>query len=237
MAVGTGAITMLEVQAEMATSPTTLTAMVARANATNGWDATYSGSKNSLANFRGYTEAVLTLSPSSVSVASIFNTTTLTVVSNTTWTAVSNQAWAVVSGASGSGNDTFVVGSAFNTGAARSATITVSGGGITRTCVVNQAAGSVANTLNRSPTSLSFTQSAQTLTFSVTSNTTWSVSDNRSWISTSGADGSGNDSSVNCTVSTNNTGNTRTGRVTISTTSGSPSISRTITITQNGNPI
>ena len=153
MPVGTGNISMTDVQTEMATSPTNLIDMVTRANATGGWDATYSGSKDSLANFRGYNDSVAT------------------------------------------------------------------------------------NTLSRSPSSLSFNQASATKTFSVNSNTTWSVTDNRSWISTSGASGSGNDGSINCTVAFNGTGATRTGTITISTTSGSPSLSVTILVTQGANPI
>lgn len=66
MPVGIGNISMIEVQTEMATSPTTLTAMIARANSTGGWDATYSGSKNSLANFRGYNDTVACLTTTSL---------------------------------------------------------------------------------------------------------------------------------------------------------------------------
>lgn len=52
-------------------------------------------------------------------------------------------------------------------------------------------------------------------TLAVTSNTTWSVSDNTSWISISGASGSGNDSFL-ITCSQNSSSSSRIGTVTIS---------------------
>ncbi|MEQ9279366.1 MAG: BACON domain-containing protein, partial [Balneola sp.] len=58
-------------------------------------------------------------------------------------------------------------------------------------------------TLSVSPTSLSFDADGGTKSFEVNSNTTWSVSDNQSWISVSGADNNGNDSQVNVTVTSN----------------------------------
>ena len=89
------------------------------------------------------------------------------------------------------------------------------------------------NTLTRSPNTLSFSRSASTQTFSVDSNTTWSATDDQSWITISSASGSGNDASVNCNVTENTTGGTRSGRITVQTTSGTPYKSTTITVTQS----
>ncbi|MEQ9280196.1 MAG: cohesin domain-containing protein, partial [Balneola sp.] len=68
----------------------------------------------------------------------------------------------------------------------------------------------------------------------VNSNTTWSVSDNQSWISVSGADNNGNDSQVNVTVTSNSsTTSSRSGTVTIS----GGGLTRTVSISQQGEDI
>ncbi|MEQ9090193.1 MAG: cohesin domain-containing protein [Balneola sp.] len=89
-------------------------------------------------------------------------------------------------------------------------------------------------TLSVSPTSLSFDADGGTKSFAVTSNTTWSVSDNQSWISVSGADNNGNDSQVNVTVTSNSsTTSSRSGTVTIS----GGGLTRTVSVSQQGEDI
>lgn len=65
---------------------------------------------------------------------------------------------------------------------------------------------------------------------SVESNTVWSVTPNASWLSTDLKTGSGND--LWKVMAEENTGAARSATVTVSTTSGSPPITRTITVTQ-----
>jgi glycosidase len=86
---------------------------------------------------------------------------------------------------------------------------------------------SVANSLTVSPTSLSPGSAAATSTITVTSNVSWTVSDNQTWITTSSTSGSNNGS---FTVSvTANTGAARTGAVTV--TGGG--ITQTINVSQS----
>lgn len=80
--------------------------------------------------------------------------------------------------------------------------------------------------LTVSPSTLSFTNGTGTQNISVTSNVSWSVSDNQSWISVSPTGGSGN-GSIGVTVSANS-GAARSGVVTVA---GS-GITRTINISQ-----
>lgn len=83
-------------------------------------------------------------------------------------------------------------------------------------------------TLNVSVSSLSFSSAAGSQNASITSNTTWTVSDNQSWITVSPTSGS-NNATLTVTV-TQNTGASRSGTVTV--TGGN--LTRTINVTQSG---
>ena len=90
-------------------------------------------------------EPLLTLSPATTNLgcgSSIGNR--LAVTANVSWTAVSDAAWlSVASGASGAGNGAVLFTAAANTATnARTAHITVTGGGISQTCTVTQVAQS-----------------------------------------------------------------------------------------------
>lgn len=98
--------------------------------------------------------ATLTLGASErIFTADAANNKELKVTANVAWTAKSSAAWLVVKTASGSGNGTIVYNVAANTGAgSRNATLTVSGGGLTRTFSVKQSGkGSGAKSLQRKP--------------------------------------------------------------------------------------
>jgi hypothetical protein len=84
------------------------------------------------------------ISPTAANVAAAGGTGTATVTAPAAWTAASNQTWlTITSGASGTGNGSIGYTAAANTGAARSATITVSAASGTATLTVSQAAGGV----------------------------------------------------------------------------------------------
>ena len=173
----------------------------------------------------------LTIAPTSLSFAATASSSTVTVTSNGGWTVTDDQSWISVSPASGSNNGSFAVSATANTGtASRSGVVTVSGGGLTpRTIAVTQA-GTSANNLTVSPTSLPLASGASSGTVSVTANVTWTVGDDQTWLSTSSAGGSGNGS---FTVSaTANTGTSSRSGVVSVTGGGLPA--RTITVTQAG---
>ena len=88
----------------------------------------------------GGTTATLELGASSRSFnANAANNKELKVTANVAWTAKSNGAWLTVKTTSGNGNGTIVYNVAANpTLTSRSATVTVSGGGLTRTFAVTQ---------------------------------------------------------------------------------------------------
>ena len=117
----------------------------AEASAAN-FNPSYSGSKNSLLNFRDYEAAsaeTLTISPTNYTETSgNVGSFTLTITSNTAWTISDNATWVTISSPSGSGNASRTVSMGANTGSFRSATITVTTGDVTRTCSVAQPPGS-----------------------------------------------------------------------------------------------
>ncbi len=81
----------------------------------------------------------LTVSPNSFNVIASGGTYTVGVTSTGAWTATDNASWLTINGGAGSGNGNFTFVTAQNTStAARSATITISCGSVTRTVAVSQ---------------------------------------------------------------------------------------------------
>lgn len=82
----------------------------------------------------------LTISPTAKTVGAGAGSETFSVTSNVSWMATDNAAWLTLSPASGSNNGTLTPSFTANTGAsARTATITLTGGGITQTATLVQA--------------------------------------------------------------------------------------------------
>ena len=82
----------------------------------------------------------LTLSASSLSLASAASSSAVNVTANVSWTVTDDQSWLSASPASGSNNGSFTVSATANSGTtARTGTVTVTGGGLTRTVAVTQA--------------------------------------------------------------------------------------------------
>jgi mannan endo-1,4-beta-mannosidase len=157
----------------------------------------------------------LTVSPTSLSLAASASSGTVSVTSNTSWTVTDNQSWITVSPTSGSNNGSFTVSVTANTATtARTGTVTVTGGGITRTVAVTQA-GATANNLAVSPTTLSLASAASNSAVAVTANVSWSVTDNQSWITVSPTSGS-NNGSFTVSVTANTGTASRSGTVTVS---------------------
>ena len=129
------------------------------------------------------------------------------------WTARSNANWiTVTSGASGTGNGPVAFSVAANPGGVRSGTITVAG----LTFTVTQAAAALACTYTISPASVSMDNKQGNGTVNVSAGTgcAWTARSNANWITvTSGASGNGS-GSVAFSV-TKNSGDDRTGTLTI----------------------
>ena len=181
---------------------------------------------------RSRLRCTFTVSPASFSAASGAGSGAVAVAVSTgcTWTASSSASWlTVTSGASGSGNGSVGYVIAANTGAARSATLTIGG----RTVTVSQAAAPTAPPVSPassctyavSPTSVSAAAGAGSGSAAVTAPTgcTWTASSNASWLTvTSGTSGAGN-GAVDYTIAAN-TGAARSGTLTVG--------SQTVTVSQ-----
>ena len=82
---------------------------------------------------------IFTVSPSSVEFERTASTATINVTSSVNWSVSSSASWCTVSPSSGSNNGPFTIRATANSStSSRSATVTVSGGGITRTINVTQ---------------------------------------------------------------------------------------------------
>jgi mannan endo-1,4-beta-mannosidase len=82
----------------------------------------------------------LTVSASSLSLAAAASSASVSVTANVSWTVTDDQSWLSASPTSGSNNGSFSVSTATNGGAAaRTGTVTVTGGGISRVISVSQA--------------------------------------------------------------------------------------------------
>ena len=183
----------------------------------------------------------LTLNVSSWSVPSASaGSTPVSLTSNTSWSVSSNAAWLTVSPTSGSGNATVTLSAQANTAtASRSATVTfttTSGSpSVTQTVSVTQPGTAVVTpslTLNLSSWSVP-SASAGSTAVAVTSNTSWSVSSNAAWLTVSPTAGSAN-ASVTLSAQANTASASRSATVTFTTTSGTPQVTRTVSVTQPG---
>lgn len=194
----------------------------------SGFDPLYTGAKNSLLNFRNYSHSIPTSSLSLADEKSASNACTRYA------TPASRDIRYIPNGQSFSNATQLFTNS---TGTTNAPSNWYSNGSIARYwngssfTATENCSGAGSTTLDVSPSVINDSDGfGGSFTITVTSNTTWNVTDNRSWISFSGNSNSNNDT-FNVILSLNDTGSTRSGTVTVFTTSGS-SISRTIFITQ-----
>ena len=156
----------------------------------------------------------LTVSETSLSFSNNAESKSFTITSNASWTVSNNTtSWLTVSPASGSNDGTVNVTAANNSSEnKRETTISVSGGGITKTISVTQETFY----LTVSPLTLIFSSSGEQKPFTITSNTSWNVSSNPStWLTIAPVSGS-NDRTVTVTASANSSTSQRTATITVS---------------------
>ena len=171
------------------------------------------------------------VTPSDQPAAATAGNTAFNVTSNTNWTAVSYQSWCTVT-PSGSGNGTITAASQQNTSVlTRIATITVTVTGLLPIPVtVTQAAAPPV--LSVTPSNQSVTYNPGATAFTVTSNTTWTVSSDQSWC-TPTLSGSGN-GLITAGYLQNSTFTSRVAHLTATVTGLTPAI---VTVTQAGVPL
>jgi hypothetical protein len=171
----------------------------------------------------------LTLSSLSLTFSAAGSSQSISVTSNVGWTATGNAAWVTVSPASGSNNGAVSVTTAANTGDARTASVTLAGGGLTRTVDIRQAAAAAppASSLTVSPTSLTFAATGSSQSIAVASNVSWTAAGSAAWVTVSPASGS-NNGTVSVTAAANTAGDARTATITLT----GDSITQTVSVTQ-----
>jgi len=161
-------------------------------------------------------DCTFSISPASTSAAASGGTGSVNVAAGTgcAWNVTSNASWiSVQSGATGSGNGTVNYTVSSNTGAARTATLTVAG----QTFTINQAAAAGGCTISLKPMSANLSGGATSGTITVTSalGCKWTAVSNNSWIAIdAGASGTGK-GTVTYSLPAN-AGPARSGTITIS---------------------
>lgn len=177
---------------------------------------------------QGGANATLHLNTTGIVFESASQSASFTITSNTSWSITSDKTWCTLSSPSGSNNATVTVYVSENTStSSRSATITVKAGEQSQTITVTQAGANA--TLQLNMTSIVFESASQSASFTITSNTSWSIMSDQSWCKLGSFSGSNN-----ATVIVNVTENTSTSprSATITVTAGE--ILQTIAVTQAG---
>ncbi|MCB9207934.1 MAG: T9SS type A sorting domain-containing protein [Ignavibacteriales bacterium] len=183
-----------------------------------------------LYNLGGTTSDYLGISPPQQTVSSSSGSTNISVISNINWNISDNASWLTLSSNAGSNNGTINASFTQNTGTSnRVATITATGGGMTRTATITQSGLTSSNYLSVSADSLFSSFSADTVSFDITSNVSWSIVENEDWVSISPTSGS-NNSTIGIIIEKNASSSIR--QTVISVSGGG--ITRTIQLIQNG---
>ena len=174
------------------------------------------------------TNPTLQLNKTSLTFESASGSNTFTITSNTAWTVTSNQTWCTVSPSSGSGDGKVMIIVSENTSTdSRSATITVKAGDLSQTIAISQAGAMATLWLNK--TNMSFNSSNGSDYFTITSNTSWSVTSNQTWCRVSSSSGSDNG-----TITVNVTENTSTSSRSATITVKAGGLSQTLSVIQAG---
>lgn len=175
----------------------------------------------------GTSANTLSVTPANQNVSTAAGSTSFTVTSNTTWSAVSDQTWCTVT-SSGTGNGTITANYTANVGVARTANITVTAPGATTVIVTVSQAG-VAPTLSVTPSNQNVTAPAGSTSFTVTSNSNWSVVSDQTWCTVT-ASGS-NNGTITANYTENLTLSPRVANITVTVTGLTPVV---VTVTQAG---
>ncbi|GEM_PF-304509 len=168
------------------------------------------------------------VTPTSASFTSSGGSISLTITSNQSWTASTSATWLTLSNDSGSGDATLTVTAEANTSTSnRTEAITFTAGGTSYRVSVTQEGA--APTFSVTPTSAEFTADGGSKTLTITSNQTWTVSSDVSWLTLSETSGTGN-ATLSITAETNNSTSSRSGTVTFK----AGGTSYTVNISQEG---
>ena len=173
---------------------------------------------------------MLTVTPGEQYLGNGEDNTTFAITSNREWAVEDDSEWLTVVPANGSNDGTLTVTVTENTNIVdRVGTITITGGGITRTVRLTQQSTPM---LTVTPVEQYLSNGEGNTTFAITSNREWVVEDDSEWLTVVPANGS-NDGTLTVTVAENTNIIERVGTITI--TGGG--ITRTVTLTQQSAPM
>lgn len=174
----------------------------------------------------------LSVSASTLTVAVGGGTITATVSSNTEWQASSNQSWLTIGKSSGEAGDNISLGLSANANTGieqRTATVTVTAGGLTKTVVVTQ--DGIVPTLTISTNEVEIDAKGGSGSLQISTNVDWTASCDQSWVNISKTSGTaGNNISVTLSVTTGSSNVVRYANVTF--TAGG--LTKTVVVTQAG---
>lgn len=170
----------------------------------------------------------LSVTPSDHNTGSYAGSTTFNISSNTNWTVSDDASWLTVNPASGNGDGTISAAFAANTSTSpRVGTITISGTGVSsQTVTITQRGRKI---LSVTPFNQNTESDPGSITFDISSNTSWTVSDDASWLTVSPENGSGN-GTITATFTANTLTLPRVGTITLS---GTEATSQSVTVRQN----
>lgn len=177
----------------------------------------------------------LSVQPTSITLGADGTERAVNVSSNTSWTVRSDDSWLQCSPTGGTGGGVVTIRASVNTGEARytKLTFTDKTGRATASVNVTQEAGSnpqpptPEKTLEISKNSVSFMATGRNDSFTIQSNTSWTVSSDKDWCTVSPTSGS-NDGTVTVSAKDNTETSSRTATITVK----AGDITKTITVTQ-----
>jgi hypothetical protein len=170
----------------------------------------------------------MSVTPSSQDVGPEVGGATFSINSNTNWSVSDDADWLTASPATGSGDGTFTVTFTANTLiASRVGTITISGTDVSPKSVTITQKG--IPVLSVTPSNQDVGLEAGSTTFSISSNTAWTVTDDADWLTVSPASGNGN-GTITATFIANPLAITSIGTLTISCPGISP---QSVTVSQS----
>lgn len=176
------------------------------------------------------TSNYLTVSPSNKNVSASANSTTLSVESDLSWTVSVDVDWIIVSPLNGNGNSTVDLNYSENTGTSpRTGTLTFEGGGITREVSIIQSGVAAEPYLNITPLTQNVSASSGSSDFQISSNVSWSISDDSDWLFKSPKEGLG-DGTFTANYDQNISDDFRVATITIS----GGGISKSVVVNQSG---
>ena len=142
----------------------------------------------------------LSVQPTTITLEADGTGKTISVTSNTSWTVRADDSWVKYSPTGGTGGSSITVSASYNTGEERYTKLTLTdktGRATTEVRVIQKKEDSSSptptdQTLTVNPSSLSFSSSAGSNTFSIESNTSWTVKSDQAWCTVNTTYGSNN---------------------------------------------